>query len=739
MSTIPASSSSAEAASSHTQGTPNPFNANQLRVLAAAADTVVARQTPDEVARILAHLPSDAPEWQRAAAERHAGMAYTDHPGAIDFLVEQICASFSPPNITQLGLILSLLSTRAGTLVLAGHATPFPDLTREAREQVVKNWAHSSLSDLRKLAKTFTSVPMFSLYTNSELASTAMGYHFSGDPLYEEQKDRVVQPYEYKFEEVAVDYQLFRTDVLVVGSGCGGGVVAQGLSQSGHDVLVVELGEHETHSRERSTAKHAFGHKFMGNGIFVTEAGTMSIMAAKTFGGGSTVNWSASLRPPHAVRQAWAKQYGLPHFMTTDFSDDIEYVCNRMGVSPDHIKHSKANAKLIEGSKRLNVPVDNIPQNTGGRVHNCGYCGFGCPYGEKQGGVATWLRDAVENGTKLIQRARVDRLLFADPAHSNIEPTRQNIHQMTPGGKRTKCIGALLTTLDGRKAIVHARSAVVVSGGSIQSPALLLRSGLRNKQIGRDLHLHPTTFITAFFDEDIAPHEGAIMTAVTSSTANKDGTNFGSRLEVMFSSSGLWAAAMNGWRGSAEHKQWALQYRHSASLIALTRDRDGGRVIIDANGDPRVEYTLSKYDMQSVLNGIIAGAEVMLAAGAKAIMTGQPNLQPYVAKPHHKGLADPDWLAWIAGVEKAGIQVMGSSIGSAHQMGSNRMGTKPSNSVVDPRGRYWGAQGLYVADASVLPTASGVNPMISTMSTARSITRFIDQDLKARTPLPAHL
>ena len=91
-------------------------------------------------------------------------------------------------------------------------------------------------------------------------------------------------------------------------------------------MLVVELGEHETHSRERSTAKHAFGHKFMGNGIFVTEAGTMSIMAAKTFGGGSTVNWSASLRPPHAVRQAWAKQYGLPHFMTTDFSDDIEYV-----------------------------------------------------------------------------------------------------------------------------------------------------------------------------------------------------------------------------------------------------------------------------------------------------------------------------------------------------------------------------------------------------------------------------
>ena len=137
-------------------------------------------------------------------------------------------------------------------------------------------------------------------------------------------------------------------------------------------------------------------------------------------------------------------------------------------------------------------------------MHNCGYCGFGCPYGEKQGGVATWLKDTVEHGGKLLQRTRVDRLLFVDPAQPNVVPTRQIVSKMTPGGKRTKCIGALMTTLDGRKALVHARSAVVVSGGSIMSPALLLRSGLKNKQIGRDLHLHPTTFVTAFFDEDIA-------------------------------------------------------------------------------------------------------------------------------------------------------------------------------------------------------------------------------------------
>lgn len=103
-------------------------------------------------------------------------------------------------------------------------------------------------------------------------------------------------------------------------------MAASGLAKAGHQVLVVELGDYEPHSRERSTAKHAFGSKFQGAGIIATESGSMSVLAARTFGGGSTVNWSASLRPPHALRQDWAKKWGLPHFLTTDFSDDIEFV-----------------------------------------------------------------------------------------------------------------------------------------------------------------------------------------------------------------------------------------------------------------------------------------------------------------------------------------------------------------------------------------------------------------------------
>ena len=116
------------------------------------------------------------------------------------------------------------------------------------------------------------------------------------------------------------------------------------------------------------------------------------------------------------------------------------------------------------------------------------------------------------------------------------------------------------------------------------------------------------------------------------------------------------------------------------------------------------------------MRGTIAGAETLLAAGANAVATGQPHLEPYVAKDGHRGLDDPAWHEWVAGVKRAGILPMGTSVGSAHQMGSARMGTKPTNSAVDPRGRVWGTQGLYVADTSVFPTGARLNVIPSVIS-----------------------
>lgn len=186
-----------------------------------------------------------------------------------------------------------------------------------------------------------------------------------------------------------------------------------------------------------------------------------------------------------------------------------------------------------------------------------------------------------------------------------------------------------------------------------------------------------------------------------------------------------------------------------------------GRVFLDSENKPRLDYTPNAYDCVSLVRGTIASAEIHLVNGAKRISTTQVDVEDYHPAPGHKYLSDPAWQEWVAKVERAGIRPSRCAIGSAHQMGSCQMGSKPSTSVVDPRGRVWGAEQLYVADASVFPTASGVNPMITVrsllsfaslvvgadsvfsqnMALSHSIARFIDEDMHedASQPISAHL
>ena len=154
----------------------------------------------------------------------------------------------------------------------------------------------------------------------------------------------------------------------------------------------------------------------------------------------------------------------------------------------------------------------------------------------RQGGTATWLRDAAANGSKFMTGTEVERLLFATSSSSPL-PTEVTLPNFTPSASRRRCIGALIVQ-NGTKAIVLAREAVVVSGGTLNSPAILLRSGLKNPAIGKNLYLHPTSFVTAYFDEPVMPFEGAILTAVSNARENVDGNHYGVKIEgTSFSSS----------------------------------------------------------------------------------------------------------------------------------------------------------------------------------------------------------
>ncbi|GAA5935270.1 hypothetical protein JCM10213_003990 [Rhodosporidiobolus nylandii] len=708
----------------------------QRRTLAAIADAAYGAHDDETVEEVRAMLPEGAPEWQKERLAFFCKTRFSDLPGAVDALADQFSTVLSKTNLDSISLTLKLLSTRAGTLILTGYATSFADLSAEQREAVLQSWRVSRLALLRQAFRAFVSVTLFVAYNLYDDVILATGYPAGGDEKRFADPDRLRSHHPFQFERIEQPYQVFETDTLVVGSGAGGGVVAAELASKGWKVLVVEKGEYVKPDDMAGTQREGFRRLYESGGLMATEDGGLNLLAGSTFGGGTTVNWSASLRPQNFLREQWAKQHDLPHFLSPDFADSVETVCKRMGVSDEHSEHNAANRILVDGCLKLGYPVSKIPQNTAGHAHPCGFCGFGCPFTEKQGGTVVWLREAAENGAKFLTETTVERLLFASSPSAS-SPTVDTLHRYAPSARRKHCIGALVRDRDGKVAIVRARQAVVVSAGSLHSPAILMRSGLTSPRIGQNLHLHPVVYITGLYDTPIKPWEGAIMTAVTTVQENWDGTHHGVKIEVMMSFPGGKSATCTSWTSSKEHKMVMAQYANSCTLIAIARDKEGGRIVLDATGHPRTEYSLSSYDSQSLTRGAIACAEIHLISGARRICTTQVDVEDYVPQDGHAYLADERWKEWVRKVEKAGIQQGRCALASAHQMGSCQMGAKPSSSVVDPRGRVWGTEGLYVADASVMPTASGVNPMITNMALSHSISRFIDEDARAAAAQPA--
>lgn len=201
------------------------------------------------------------------------------------------------------------------------------------------------------------------------------------------------------------------------------------------------------------------------------------------------------------------------------------------------------------------------------------------------------------------------------------------------------------------------------------------------------------------------------------------------------------------WSGGLDSKIRFLKSRRSNSFISLTRDRDSGRVTREPRtGGPRIEYTASDFDREHTLEGVQALAKICYVSGATEIQPHLPGLEPFLKSPDQQGepdsddtqgrvkdpeFSDPAFGAWLKKVRQVGNRAPLAMWTSAHQMGTCRMGASEDEGVVDGRGRVWGREGLYVADASVFPSASGVNPMITVMAISDWISRGIVDELRA--------
>eukprot|EP00928_Gymnodinium_smaydae_P071062 TRINITY_DN54744_c0_g1_i1.p1 TRINITY_DN54744_c0_g1~~TRINITY_DN54744_c0_g1_i1.p1 ORF type:complete len:734 (+),score=130.03 TRINITY_DN54744_c0_g1_i1:49-2250(+) len=717
----------------------------QRRTLVALCDAFVpaleSKETADVVAAQARARRAAGVDDASAKVEAFCRCSASDL-GVADFVERNIDKHLPADAARDVRLLLSALSSRIGMVALCGTFTPFADLDRAGREAALLALCNSRFATKRKaylglkglvLVKAFGQGSVSSsgqLQNNSTWA--ALGY--AGPESAERaaaETEKAGRP-EHEFDMMNAEIKgdsLLECDVVIVGSGCGGAVVAAELAAAGHRVIVLEKGQYYPRRKFSGIEGDALDRLYERGGLVSTEDSGIAVMAGATFGGGTTVNWACCLRTPDEVRREWAEKYGLTRFVSDDFTRSLDVVSERISVKSEGVAHNRNNQLLMEGCKRLGYDIAVTGQNMADVSANAAGANsiqLGDRYGLKQSATETFLKDAAMASVP----AR-----FVDQCH-----VLKVQHRL---GKVAGVVGSVIGA-DGCAHRLEVRAPlVVVAGGAINSPALLLRSGLpnRNGKIGKNLRLHPVSGVLARMPEgvpDVNAWNGAPMTTVSTVCASGlDGDYYGSRLECPAVTPGVISTGMP-WKGGRAFKEFILDMRRYTYTIILTRDRGSGEVRIDKDGQARLYYPLDAHDERSMLEGVDKAIRIAAAAGAESVITPQLSFDEMRRLAPE---ADPKARAEsvdrvIADVRAQGFPSNKSVMFSAHQMGTCQMGASPHSSVVDDEGQCWEVSGLYVADASVFPSSSGTNPMVTTLAIAHSIAQGLKRRL-ASAPAPS--
>lgn len=245
------------------------------------------------------------------------------------------------------------------------------------------------------------------------------------------------------------------------------------------------------------------------------------------------------------------------------------------------------------------------------------------------------------------------------------------------------------------------------------------------------------TAVSATFPQPINPWEGGILTTLCEEFSNLDGQGHGAKICAMTMIPSL-VLPFQPWSGGLEFKLMASKLSRMCSHCAVVRDRDTGRVYPDpVDGRVRIAYTPSAFDKRSALECVLGMCKIMYVEGAEEIWLAQSDVPMFVRgdpddslpSDAEDGINDPAFQSWLREIRKKGLPHPATGWGSAHQMGTCRMSATEKKGVVNPRGKVWGTQGLYVADASVFPSASGVNPMVTCMAISDMVSRGVARGL----------
>ena len=508
--------------------------------------------------------------------------------------------------------------------------------------------------------------------------------------------------------------QTLDADVVIVGSGAGGGVTAEILTLAGLRVVIVEEGALKSSKDFKMREADAYPALYQESAARKTRDKAINILQGRTVGGSTTVNWTTSFRTPPSTLAYWKQHFGLKDYTPEALAPWFGMMEERLNIKEWAVAPNENNELLRRGATKLGVPTAVIHRNVKG-CWNLGYCGMGCPTNAKQSMLITTIPSALTHGATLLTRLRAERLVFK-------------------GGRveQLQCVALQADGLEtnGRRVTLRAKH-FVLSGGAINTPALLLRSGAPDPHglLGKRTFLHPTVVSAGLFEQRVDGYAGAPQSIYSDhflQTQAIDGA-IGYKLEAPPLHPLLLATTMAGF--GAQHAALMQQFPHIQALLALLRDgfhadAPGGSVSVNSAGAPVLDYPISPYLWDGVRRGLLSMAEIQFAAGAQSVMPVHEQAGVYTT-----------WAAASKAINALPYKILATRIVSAHVMGGCGLSDDERLGVVASDGRYHGIANLSVHDGSLFPTSIGANPQLSIYGITARLASGLAQQLTGK-PAP---
>jgi len=465
-------------------------------------------------------------------------------------------------------------------------------------------------------------------------------------------------------------------DVCVVGAGAGGASLACAVAEAGHSVVVVEEGRHWKPSDFKPAAPWAFQHLYHGRGTRAARGNAIiPIPGGRGVGGSTLINSAICFRTPDPVLADWRSR-GLRNLEPEWMAATFDRIWRTIGVTVNPPEVQRNNNHLMKaGAEALGLKGAWLARSAPGCT-GCGTCQQGCPTGGKLSVDRTFLAEAVGTG-------RVG--VYADCRAEAVETEGGRVVALTGYTQEPKGY------TDAGTWRVRAKH-FVLAAGAIQTPRFLLRNGLGAGPVGEHLHIHPTSGVLARFRDEVLPWHGVTQGYYV------DCWERGFLLQTFCAPPDQYYVSLPLPGDEALAIMADLRYYASGGVVVHDEDSTG-RV-----GASSLGYWLGDGDRRVLMDGLRTMARLYFAAGATEIIAGA----------HGVGVVrDP---ADIDRLLTDSIPAHDLGLYAAHPMGTCRMGGSPEDAVVDPDGRVWGMDNLWISDASVFPTSLGVNPQVTIMA-----------------------